>query len=430
MPWLKLISLFFFFPGFLGCAGKVDYHLLENHLASNNCSEAVSFVKKNQFDFSSNERLLYYMEAGMVNMYCGNFEESNRFFLLADETAERLWTKSLSKEASSYVTSDYAIAYAGEDYEKVLINLFSAINYFKLGQYDDALVECRKLDVNLDLFRKKRKGSYREDAFGRYLSGIIYEAAGQPDDAFIDYFKAFHAFNHYRSLYGTPFPSTLQEDLVRLAKSTGRLSELTEKLRIKVEKTLDSEKKHASGKIIFVHFNGRAPVKIEELTLVPTSDGPVKIAFPDYSVTPPSCRRSELIVSTSSGGVRSQTALVENINRIALKNLADQRSDIIRKTLARTVAKQVAIHGAASTIEDKETRAWAKFALNLLNMAVERADTRSWRTLPGEIYFTRVYVPAGRHSVSVKLCNRKAKHLGSIRVNSGETKFLLFNTRY
>ena len=38
---------------------------------------------------------------------------------------------------------------------------------------------------------------------------------------------------------------------------------------------------------------------------------------------------------------------------------------------------------------------------NILSLATEQADTRSWRTLPGAIRMARIAVPPGRYTVEV-----------------------------
>jgi hypothetical protein len=63
-----------------------------------------------------------------------------------------------------------------------------------------------------------------------------------------------------------------------------------------------------------------------------------------------------------------------------------------------------------------------------LNLVVERADTRSWRTLPGEIFFTRMFVPPGSYALRAELCEGRSRDLGTVRVGPGETRFLLLDT--
>ena len=100
-----------------------------------------------------------------------------------------------------------------------------------------------------------------------------------------------------------------------------------------------------------------------------------------------------------------------------MKNLDDRKGRIIAKTIARAVIKQA----ATKKIDDS----FLRFEANITNAAfLEKADTRSWKTLPGEIYLTRVFVPEGKYSIYASYCGSR-KHLDDIEVKPGKTRFLL-----
>jgi len=107
------------------------------------CVAATEYIENNKKDYGSNRELLFLLDAGMINMLCGNYEKSNAYFHRAEILAEELWTKSITRESASFLLNDYTIPYSGEDFERALINLFSSINYLQLGQLDESLVEVR-----------------------------------------------------------------------------------------------------------------------------------------------------------------------------------------------------------------------------------------------------------------------------------------------
>ncbi len=416
-----------------GCAGGVKYDVLGDYIRHDKCSEASRYVEEKQKEYGPNRQLLYYLDSGMINMECGFYEKSNKSFHAAEDLAEKLWTKSISKEAASFLLNDYTIPYAGEDYERALINLFSAINYAMLKEYDEALVECRKLDANLSVFNEKydEKNVYKEDAFGRYLSGTIYESTGNIDDAFIDYYKAFETYRDYESSYGTETPSILIEDLIRVSRLTGRSDEVDQLIRgFGINKNNKDELSRNMGRIVFIHLNGRSPVKTDNKISVPTKRGPITIAFPRFVVTSPACTESKVVVISESGTISTDAELVEDINKIALKNLDDRKGRLILKEIARVVAKQGAIDLAADQIEDESAREMTRFLLNIVNTAVETADTRSWRTLPGEIYMTRMFLPEGWYKIQARACGSQQDIVTSTEIKAGQTKFLLHDTMY
>jgi hypothetical protein len=321
------------------------------------------------------------------------------------------------------------IAYPGEDFERALINLFSAICYLKLDQPDSALVECRRLDTLLSGYNAKyrQKNVYKEDAFGRYLSGIIHESVNELDDAFIAYFNAWQIYRDYYSDYGTPAPSFLAQDLMRTAEAVDRLDEARAAVSgASAGGYLPYGEAAGRGKIILIHLNGRSPVKVERRFTVPTRQGPISIAFPEYTVQPAACGRSSMVVESGHQQFEVATELAQDINEIAVKNLADRKTRIWAKTVARAVAKQAVINSIADQ-QEGSNKQLTRFLLNTVNtLAIERADTRTWRMLPGEIHIGRLFVPEGDCKVYVRQCGRSARLLDSLSVKAGETKYVLF----
>ena len=420
--WPVIIALFLL----SGCAGSLDYKKLGTHMRADQCSLAVNYVKEHEKDYGANQRLLFLLDAAMINMMCGNSKASNRYYHSAEKLADELWTKSFSKEAVSFLVNDYTIPYAGEEFERALINLFAAVNYVRLGQNDEALVECRRLDATLNVINDKyeKKNVYKEDAFARYLSGIIYEADRNMDDAFIDYRKALQVFKDYQRNYGTPVPRVLLEDLSRVAEVTGRTAEARSLSRgLNSAKPGEWRKKEGMGRIVFIHFNGRSPVKKDRKLHIPTKEGPVTLAFPKYQVNRPRCRQSKVIVESRPHRWDADTELMEDINAIAVKNLKDREIRITAKTIARGVSKQAAIR----EFEDERVQQ----VLNIINtLIVEQADKRTWRTLPGEIRLSRIFLPEGEYNVYVSQCGGSRKRVEHVNLKEGEIKFVLYESMY
>jgi len=182
------------------------------------------------------------------------------------------------------------------------------------------------------------------------------------------------------------------------------------------------------GKIVFIHFNGRSPVKVEKKITVPTLEGPISIAFPEYVVQRASCRQSSLVVESGARRFETQTELAEDINEIAVKCLADRKARIWVKAVARAVTKQAAINKIVAQQEGNNKQI-AKFLLNTVNtLALERADTRTWRTLPAEIYIGRMFVPKGDCRIYVRQCGGRTRLLKSVSLKAGETKYVVFTS--
>ncbi|MBW1892134.1 MAG: hypothetical protein JRI91_00355 [Deltaproteobacteria bacterium] len=432
---LIIIAVAFFL---CSCSMQQHYSKIDTIIKSGECDRAVDLMAESKSSYGNNARLIFLMDSAMVHLECGNYDQANKFFHEAEALGEKLWTESLSRHAISFVSNDLVLPYAGEDFERALINLFSALCYLRVGEYDEALVECRRLDTLLSGYNTEYndKNIYKEDAFGRYISGLIHEAAGELDDAYIDYYNAFMVYSKdYTTSYNTSPPSFLAEDLLRTADKVDRFDEAKRLVPNYLTKKYRPEAlPKNTGKVVLIHLNGKSPVKKENKIVVPTPSGPIGIAFPKYVVNTPECRSSRLILKSGSKTFKVNSEIAQNINSIAVKSLDDRKVRVIAKTIARAVAKQLAIKtisAAATDKHDKSNRRLVEFFLNTANtLLLERADTRTWRTLPGEIYICRIFVPEGDYTAYIKKCGGTPAKIEQVRIKAGETRFLLFNSIY
>jgi hypothetical protein len=427
----KIASLLLFLALASGCASgpsrQVD-HLIE----SGRCEQALRVMEESRDDYGTNGRLLFLLDSAMVHMQCGRYESAQEFFHEAEQTADRLWTESITQNAASLLINDYMRAYPGEDFERAMIHLMSAMGYLQMGEPEEALVEARRLDTLLNVYNTKyvEKNVYKEDAFGRYLSGMLREDQSALDEAFIDYLLAARGYDDYEKAYGTRRPRFLEEDLLRLGRAVGRATDAEEVLGT-ADRTaaVDEAELKGKGKVVFIQFSGDAPEKVQDTVFVPTGRGPIALAFPKMVIHPPACADGRLTLRSGDVAVDLETELVEDVNRIAAKNLDDRKGRVIARTLLRAAAKQIAIEGAAAQGDD-QTAETIRLILNALNLFVERADTRSWRTLPGEIHLARGYLPAGLYEVTLSRCGQEAVVGDPLRVETGKTRYVIYDTRY
>ncbi len=172
---------------------------------------AIDFLDASRLANSSNDRLLYLMERGTLLHLQAAYAQSNVDFEAADRLTEELYTKSISAGALSFLLNDGVIPYAGADYESVYLNYYKALNYLALGDLEEAGVEARRVDEKLRYFSDlyKEKTVFREDGFLRLLTGLIYQAQGDDNNAFIAYRLAWHSYQANRDVYGVPIPEVL-----------------------------------------------------------------------------------------------------------------------------------------------------------------------------------------------------------------------------
>ena len=143
------------------------------------------------------------------------------------DTFDELYTKSLGRGAASMLLNDNILEYSGEDYEDVYLNVFKALNYVELDEFDDAFVEIRKINEKLSLLEQKYRkmakqyntskdkkknfesgtNKFHNSALGRYLSMLLYRAEGKMDDARIDKEKIDEAWQLQSHIYNFSKPS-------------------------------------------------------------------------------------------------------------------------------------------------------------------------------------------------------------------------------
>ena len=409
-------------------------------------------------DGKGKAKLPYLFERGLIAHYGDRFDESNRTFELAEVTSADLYTKSISREAVSLLTSDNLRSYAGSQYERLLIHYYRAFNYVYLNMPDDALVECRKASKLLQFYADADENyEFVGAAFIAYLSGILYEWAGDWNDAFIAYRWAERAYKQYEEVLGIPFPQDVGESLVRLAGRLGFREEFERYTATYGEPPDDAPE---SGELILLYETGFVPAKIEENIIFPIlKTDPIvqedtdrdekevreygrtlirrrnrrykeveveyllRVAIPAYRSNRP--RIAGIDADTAYGGASG--VLVEDIEVAAMKTFESELPTIMLRTVVRGVLKYLSFRRA-----NQEGEGLGRL-VNLLNIVTESADTRSWQTLPNQIFLVRMRLPVGTHNIKLSFSNRanrqvKTDTLENIVIRKNDTTFLNYRT--
>ncbi len=215
----------------IGCSSmrtsKSQYAGMMENLRANDFRACLTQIEEAKEKlYKEKEKVLFYLDAGMLYHYCGNYKKSNDYLEKAEFAIEELYTKSIGKAAASILLNDNALDYFGEDYEDIYLNVFKALNYLHMDDPEDAFVEIRRINNKLNLLEDKYKKmadefnkskekkkefkigdiKFYNSALARYLSMLLYQAEGKIDDARIDLKKIREAIENQPTVYNFDVP--------------------------------------------------------------------------------------------------------------------------------------------------------------------------------------------------------------------------------
>lgn len=421
LPWLIII---------IGCASvrtNVNfYNPILNDLKLENYSAAVKKIDNAKVTekYTKKDRVLFYLDKGVTHYYNGDYQESNDALQNAENYMEELFTQSISKAALSFLLNDNALDYYGEVYENIYTNIFKALNYIHLNQFDDAYVEVnrvndklRELDVKYgEMIESLNKSDdakikienvstdFSSDVLSHYLSYIIYRADGERDNARISFEKMVEAWR-------------TQPDIYNFAKPA----------------SISNPPKLQGSYLNVIAFAGFAPYKKAVGGKITTYDDMIGISSLEMPITVPNIpfpgskegyhfKFSFPVIRTIDSNVNKviiridnrQTYtldLLEDMGKVAVKTFNKKRQIIYVKTIVRTVLKGLAATEAKKKLK-KETKAkggWASLLDAVVDVGVdatENADLRCWRMMPRYCFAGEIPVQSGNHSIEIDFMNK------------------------
>lgn len=395
---------------------------LDTHNAIKNYDyqKALSLTAGNKFLKKKRNVLLYNLELGRLFHLKGDYKESNKHLNYADYLMD--YQNSVGDFALSVAVNSNVKKYRAEDFEKILIHYYKALNYSYLNETEAAVVEARRMILKERELGEKGLKKYNRDGFGHLLVGQIYEKANQYNNAFIAYRNAYNTYVEDHSKLGVKVPNQLKEDLLRTAYLSNMYEDLT--YYENIFKTKYKHNNYEFGEVILYWENGKAPHKIEKnyfFTLVGGNGGfffvdqdntmeipfnsssvnnnnslinninnmtGIRVAMPKYSHTPLPYEIGLSEVKINNEEANSVLETVENINQLAEKTLKEKFIKDLTIHLTR-----LAVHKIAQMAVKSDSTGVGDIAGTILEAAsfvTEKADTRNWQTLPSKINYIRM----------------------------------------
>ncbi len=391
----------------------------------------------------SSDKLLYLMERGRVSYLAGeivasidDFKQAIQIFE-ANERKASVTASGAASQIGALLVNDNVIPYTGSAYERIFVHHYQALNYLKVDDIESAGVEIRRANLEQQLalkkyedelenlynskktkqilnsnanYKQKNKALLRlsgnvknsfQNAYTFYISALIYEALGNPNDAYIDYKKALEIF---------PDNKYILSDVIRLAQQLAMEDNL-ELYNKNSNSYLSQPTPHDKGRLVILYENSFVPKKVEIYFPLWVIGFMHSIAFPSYNYHPINSNHLNLIINNIKIGSSEQ---IVDVSALAAKALEEQIPMIMIRQALRVISREQA------------TRDMKNSTLGLIgslsNLLLNRADLRSWLTLPAsaEIMFTNI--TRGQHAITLQHGNISQSL--DVKIAAGQTLIL------
>ena len=389
-----------FFVLLVSCVTTDPYIPIDNLVAEENyVQSADTLEEKRKSIYREKDKVLYFLDKGMLTHYSGDYEASSSLLQLGEKAIEENFAVSVSQEIGTLILNDKTREYDGEDYEDIYLNLFNALNYYHRGNMEGAMVEIRRMNNKLrDLSVKygrlmtnmqkmalendtkippnpEAPSKFNNSALARYLGMLFYRGSGMIDDARIDQNQLRVAMADAPAIYKNPMPSSIRDEL-NIPPGMTRLN--------------------------VIGFAGRSPVKTEDVTRIFLGNAWIKIALP--VMTPRPSIIDSIEVALDSGEVFA-LELLEDISTVIAVTFIQKKNLIYTKSIIRASIKGVAASifnsAAESSDDNKGLFALLGIGSQILAEASEKADLRVSRYFPAKAYVGGITLSPGTYSYTI-----------------------------
>lgn len=400
---------------------------LFSHYSSQN-SELYQAVKSGQYQEAEEQLpddvagpVLDNLEKGRVYLLAGNYEESKSFLEASDQAVREQQDKAVisvgttATNVGSLAVNDNLTEYIPADYELGFLHLYLGLNYLQKNSLEGALVEVRRANQVQEAARQAREKDLQnaqsemtsqgispnlgavlanypdagkvlaavQNGYLFYLSALLYEASGDLNGAFIDYKRALVVMPDNRAVIDgslrVAYNLGMRSDYDQLSKRYGKFQDI----------------KAGKGRVIIIDERGIVEAMQSWRQTLPLFDSHgngalYSIALPYYPAElADSFRPLALNGSPVSGD------LLTDVNLMAKRSLSEKMPSIAIRQALRVIAKEQ-IRREAAKKDDL-----GNILFNVWNTLTEQPDTRSWITLPGQIFSSSTVVSAGEQTLLV-----------------------------
>jgi hypothetical protein len=366
--------------------------------------EALAGLDRLVKDSSAKDYFLLRLERGKVNLAAGKYDsaivdlrEAERRFLDIEATI------SPSEAVKSLLVNPTMGEYQPEPYEKIMISSYLLLAYWLEGDREGAFVERNRLVGRLTQYTEglsDRDRAALDVPFAHYLAAVMYEIEGREDDARIEY-------DALAKVMPDAVPGVLDPNLAELVvfAEVGRAPVL---VSTEIRGYLQKDGGNLAG---FFYLSGGGAPRMFVLPgfLDLSLDRPgvlFTFAFPRCVPQPVLARRTTVVVDGIEAG---ETRPLDDLEATAVAAYDRSLGPTLLKAALRTYLKTV----AQTKLAKKDDATGVAFdVLGKVLSAVDRADTRSWQTLPAEIRVFRMERSPAEGTVSVRCYDEAGRVIG------------------
>lgn len=414
-----------------GPMGMAAEWTIRDHLAYGRPEQAWAAMADREL--APRDALLRHMYRGVISLHAGQFEQGAKSMDRAWTIVDDRYTKRLRDGASSLVTSDASLPYYPLPTEHLFIPYYGALNWLAMGALDDAVVETRRLAMLLQAETGPRPTPELEGAL-RYVTGVLFEAAGDHQDAQV-------AYRNAAALLGTLPGDTLPAgpdsgDVVVIVEDgfVARPQPQTLAVYTNDDEFTALRRGRDADRILVAQ-------RVRDRANDPNWRAP-EVGWLTYEVHwatsgPGTPGNGEVSVHTNP---RTFSMLSVEVSPSVSRDFGALVPEKLSRGIARAAVRHAALKAAGNQFdraiaggdedEDDEDRpgvgarvAHALFALVLGSLAVgstaiDQPDLRAWQLLPDRLSIARLRLPVGEHPIYVQQGEKRVP-IGTATVHAG-----------
>ena len=423
------------------------------------------------------DALLRQMYRGLIAVHAGQNELGARALDRAWTIAYQRYTKRLSDGVQSMVTGDGALPYDPGNAELLLVPYYGGLNWLARNESTEAAVEARRMSALL-ANESNSLPNARFLGVMRYIAGVMFEVAGERNDADVAYRNASALLEG--DLPGdTVPPDTAHGDVIVLIEDgfVARPEPAALSFWVSRDEAALLESDDATVRMnTYRTIDGRRGISRDWAA---DSYRNVSMRWPLMSAVNPhagqgvlGARATELPLPSEAGGGSRVTARVVgmSVSEAVRADFDRQQPGRIVRALARVAVRELSLKGAEGAFdvageiltsddepkgkrdkgdkgdkgdekddEEKSGNAGAVigaaiigaillgiglFVIHASSAILDQPDLRAWQLLPDRITVARMRLPVGEHIVEVTR-DGQAHSLGAVTVRRGQVTVLV-----